>query len=94
MLENGDASERQMFNYILRAKNDIKENAFCGIPLSKRLIPEKYKKLGIDNIWKYDLPNGWRLIYTITSPNKAEIITIIIEWFDHKEYEKRFKYLM
>ncbi|MGV8141920.1 MAG: hypothetical protein ACP5NW_05765 [Candidatus Woesearchaeota archaeon] len=93
-LENGDASERQIFKYILRAKEDMKQNAFCGIPISKKLMPDKYKKLGIDNLWKYDLPNGWRLVYTIASPNKIELVTIIIEWFDHKNYEKRFNYLL
>ena len=93
-LERGDASERQLFKYILRDKGDIKNNAFCGIPLHKKLIPDKYEKLGIDNLWKYDLPNGWRLVYTITSPNNIELIAIIIEWFDHKNYEKRFKYVV
>ena len=41
---------------------------------------------------KYDLPDGWRLVYTITTPNKVEIISVILEWFNHPEYEKRFHY--
>ena len=79
--------------YVKRAIMDIKVNAFCGIPIPKRLIPEEYaKKYGVKNLWKYDLPDGWRLVYSITTPNKIEIISIILEWFDHPEYERRFGY--
>lgn len=79
--------------YILRAIEDIKKNAFCGIPIPKKLIPEEYKqKYQINNLWKYDLPDGWRLIYSITTPNKIEIVSLILEWFDHKNYERRFNY--
>ena len=79
--------------YIKRAIEDIKKNAFCGIPIPKRLIPKEYiKKYQIKNLWKYDLPNGWRLVYSITTPNKVEILSIILEWFNHPEYERRFHY--
>lgn len=79
--------------YILRAIEDIKKNAFCGIPIPKRLIPKEYtQKYNVTNLWKYDLPDGWRLVYTITTPNRVEIISVILEWFDHTSYEKRFGY--
>lgn len=80
--------------HIRRAIEEIKENAFAGIRIPKRLFPEEYVvKYNITNLWKYDLPNGWRLIYTLTSPNKVEIISVILEWFTkHKDYERRFKY--
>jgi len=51
----------------------------------------RIKKYKISNLWKYDLTNGWRLIYTIES-DEIRIISIILEWFDHKNYEKRFGY--
>ena len=79
--------------YIKRAIQDIQVNAFCGIQLPKRLIPKEYsQKYGIKNLWKYDLPDGWRLIYSITTPNKVEIISVILEWFNHPDYERRFGY--
>ena len=40
---------------------------------------------------KYNLPNAWRLAYTLKG-NEVEIISIILEWFDHEGYEKRFGY--
>lgn len=45
----------------------------------------------IENLWKYDLPNAWRLIYSIRG-GKAVVISIILEWLSHKDYEKRFNY--
>jgi len=79
--------------HIHKAIDEIKNNVFCAIPLPKRLIPKDYiQKFGIINLWKYDLPDGWRLVYSITTPNKVEILAIILEWFSHPEYERKFHY--
>jgi len=78
--------------FIERAFCDIQENPFCGIQIPKKQIPQEYiKKFDIDNVWKYNLPNSWRLIYSIRG-GEIIIITIILEWMDHKEYERRFEY--
>jgi len=78
---------------IKRALKDLKINAFSGIQIPKKLFPKEYiQKYNINNLWKYDLPQGWRLIYTITRENEIEIICAILEWMDHKNYERRFKY--
>ena len=78
---------------IIRAIHDLRQNAFSGIQVPKRLIPKVYiQKYGINNLWKYDLPKGWRLLYTVTADNEVELISAILEWFDHKNYEKRLKY--
>ncbi len=78
---------------IIRAINDLRENAFSGIQIPKRLFPKEYvQKYGINNLWKYDLPRGWRLIYTVTADNEVELISAILEWFDHKDYERKFGY--
>jgi len=79
--------------YVKRAIKDIELNAFCALPVPKRLIPEIYvKKYGVRNLWKYDLPDGWRVLYTITTTNQIEIVSIILEWLSHPEYERRFGY--
>ena len=79
--------------FIRRAIKDIEENAFCGIRLPSKLNPKDYvKKYKINNVWKYNLPNGWRLLYSITTPNNIEILSAILNWFDHKNYERKLKY--
>ena len=90
--EKAKISDPQLFKFLERATNDLKENPLCGIKIPKNLWPKEYvRKYSIDNLWKYDLPNAWRLIYTI-SKDKVQILAIILEWFDHKDYEKRFGY--
>lgn len=87
------SKDNEIRKYIQRAIIDIKQNAFCGIPIPKRLIPKEYiQKYDIQNLWKYDLPDGWRLVYAITTRNKVEIISVILEWFNHSDYERRFNY--
>jgi len=90
-LEKGNNSEKELFRLINQAMDNIEQNAFCGIQLPKRLIPELYIKKGIKNLWKYDLPRGWRLMYSIMN-EELVIVSIVLEWFDHKDYERRFKY--
>jgi Txe/YoeB family toxin of Txe-Axe toxin-antitoxin module len=89
---NKNNEEGSLLKLINRAIDDLKKQPDIGIKIPKYLWPKEYiKKYNINNLWKYDLPNGWRLIYTIKT-NEIEIISVILEWFNHKEYEKRFKY--
>ena len=90
---NNLSEDENIKKWIKRAIEDLKNNAFCGIPIRKILIPKEYiKKYNVKNLWKYDLPQGWRLIYTITAENEVQLISAILEWFNHPEYEKRFHY--
>jgi hypothetical protein len=82
----------ELYRFITRALNDLKENPTCGIHIPKKLIPKVYiRKFAIDNLWKYNLLRGWRLVYSLVG-SKIEIVAIVLEWFSHKEYERRFKY--
>lgn len=91
-LKTGTSEEKQIYSFLVRAFEDIENDAYCGTKISKSLMPKEYlRKYAIDNLWKYDLPNGWRLIYSI-SRNELVVISIVIEWFDHQGYEKRFNY--
>ena len=77
---------------IRRAISNLKQNVFCGERIRKKLIPKEYiKKYNIDNLSWYKLPQGWRLVYSVVA-NNVEIIALIIEYFDHKNYERRFNY--
>ncbi len=91
-LKNSKTEDKNLYKWINRAMDDLEDNAFCGIQIQKKLIPKVYiKKYGIDNLWKYDLPKGWRLIYSVVN-GEIQILSIILEWMSHKEYERRFKY--
>jgi Txe/YoeB family toxin of Txe-Axe toxin-antitoxin module len=83
----------ELYNFINRAFDDLEKNAFCGIQIPKKQIPNEYiKKYKITNCWKYNLPGAWRLIYSVVSANEIEVISIILEWISHKDYERKFGY--
>ncbi len=87
-----EIKDKKLLKYLQRAIDDLKKDPFAGIKIPRKLWPKEYiKKYNVKNLWKYNLPDGWRIIYTLKT-NEIEIISIILEWFTHKEYEKRFKY--
>jgi Txe/YoeB family toxin of Txe-Axe toxin-antitoxin module len=89
---NSLKTNKMLYKFIKRAIHDLENDSFCGIKIKKKLWPKFYiRKHQITNLWKYDLPNGWRLIYTIETDEIA-ILSIILEYLDHKNYERRFKY--
>ena len=91
-LKSSTTEDKLLYDWLLRAFEDIQKNVFCGIQIPKKLIPKEYiQKYNIKNLWKYNLPNAWRLLYSIEGRD-VKIISIILEWLDHKNYERRFKY--
>ena len=91
-LKGSKTEDQKLYERLNRAFDDISEDAFCGIQIPKRLIPKKYiSEYGIDNLWKYNLPNAWRLLYSVAR-DEVIVIAIILEWMSHKEYDRRFKY--
>lgn len=68
----------------------LKQDAEYGIHISKNKIPKYYINQGANNLWKMNLPKGWRLLYTIHTTD--ETILIIVDILDHKSYTKRFGY--
>lgn len=76
-----------------RAIKDIQDNVFCGRNVKKKLIPRKLiEKYKIDNLWVYNLPSAWRLLYSIAPSKDIKIIAAILDWMSHKDYEKLFRF--
>ena len=91
-LKSGKTEDKKLYEALSEAFSNIQKNAFCGIQIPKKQIPRVYiKKYCIRNLWKYNLPGAWRLLYSIEGSD-VKIISIILEWMDHKNYEKRFGY--
>ncbi|MEK6913389.1 MAG: hypothetical protein AABW47_01830 [Nanoarchaeota archaeon] len=77
---------------INRVKEILKQNPFAGNQIPKSQIPEKYLlKYDVDNLWRIELADRWRLIYTITG-NQINIINFVVNIFNHRNYDKVFGY--
>ena len=86
-----DKRSKTLFNSINRTIEILKENPQCGNPIAKTLIPRKYLKLEIQNVYRVELSNYWRMLYTIEG-NKIEIFLFILDIKNHKDYNKLFGY--
>jgi Txe/YoeB family toxin of Txe-Axe toxin-antitoxin module len=63
-----------------------------GIQIAKKLFPMEYQtKYGINNLWKMNLFNYWRLIYTLQG-DRLEVLCIVLDLIDHPTYDKKFGY--
>ncbi len=87
-------NERSILKAIKEKSELIKKNFQYGDPIAKRLIPKEYSnKYGITNLFRVELPNFWRMVYSVTEgENRIEIIAFILDIFNHKKYNKKFKY--
>lgn len=86
-------NDRDLYNQIDKATNEIKQNVFCGRNVKKKLIPREFsRKHNIDNLWIYNLRSGWRLLYSVSSPDRVEVLAIVLDWMSHKDYERLFNF--
>jgi len=84
--------DKTLYKFLNQAIENLKKDPLCGMHIPKKLIPKVYiQKYGINNLWKYNLPGAWRLMYSLTG-SEIDIVTILLEWLPHGEYERRFKY--
>lgn len=90
--EKDSKFNKQLLTAIEREKDNLFLDSHRGIQIKKNLIPKEYVlKYDVKNLWKINLPDFWRMIYTITG-NEVEIISVLLEFMDHKEYNKLFGY--
>ena len=89
--KRADKESESILNSIERIKGILKDNPQYGQPISKKLIPISFLKLGIQNLYRVELSNYWRMLYTIEG-NNVEILVFILSITDHKGYNKLFGY--
>jgi len=77
---------------INRAIEIVKANPFAGTQVAKSQIPKKYIELyNAENLWKFDLSNFWRMIYTVHG-QEVEITSFVLDVIDHNKYNEIFGY--
>ena len=86
--------EQTILNAVNKKSELIKINPHYGNPIAKNKIPNEYReKYGITNLFRVELPNYWRMLYSlIDNENKVEIIAFVLDIIDHQKYDKKFGY--
>ena len=92
-LANGRGEERDVYDMMVRAIDKLEKDPFIGERVRMKLIPKEYvRKYGVDNLKVYNLNDSWRLIYTVVG-DKLVIVSVILEWMTHKEYDRKFGFV-
>ena len=89
--KRNDKEAQSILNSIERIKIILKENPQYGEPMPKILISDELTKQGIQNLYRVELSNFWRMLYTIEG-NRIDIFLFVLKIVDHKEYNKLFGY--
>lgn len=91
-LKKRDDKEAQiLLRSIHRLIDILKENPQFGDPVRKQLIPRQFQEKGIQNLYRVELSNYWRMLYTLQG-TQVEIFCFVLSIMDHKEYDKLFGY--
>ena len=78
---------------LIRAIREIKEDFRTGRLITrdthnKGRIKKILEKYNTNNIRIYNLPSAWRMLYSITSSEDIRVVAVILDWVNHKDYEK------
>jgi len=83
-----NTEEMQLLKSIKQKVDFIKANPFYGDNIPKNQIPKEYQ---VSNLWRAELINFWRMLYTIKG-DQLEIICFVLEIVNHPDYNKIFGY--
>ena len=74
-------TEKTILKAITKKIEIIKSNPHYGDPIAKKMIPKEYiNKYDISNLFRVELPNYWRMVYSLVDgETKIEIIAFIID---------------
>lgn len=72
-----------------RLKADAQTGEVIPFPLHKKAKPLEVKHAPLNNLYCLDLPDFWRLLYTIVRIDGKRYVTIL-EVVDHADYDKWF----
>ncbi|MBT3583041.1 hypothetical protein HN924_00350 [Candidatus Woesearchaeota archaeon] len=89
--KRNDKEAKSILNSIERIKSILVDNPQYGSPVAKKLIPKSLVKIGIKNLYRVELSNYWRMLYTLES-NRIDIFLFVLSIADHKGYDKLFGY--
>jgi len=86
------SDHQTLLNSIKQKIEMLRDNPQYGIHIPRDRIPKNYiKNYDVNNLWKVNLSGAWRMIYTIRG-NEVEIISLILDILNHRDYEKKFRY--
>ncbi|MCA1819205.1 MAG: hypothetical protein LC620_04005 [Halobacteriales archaeon] len=64
---------------------------FLGRNVPKKLIPKRFTAMGVTNVFRNDLPDGWRLLHTLLEVDGQQAVIELVA-LSHPDYDDLFGY--
>ena len=81
---SGDSQRRKLREYAAR----LKKEPFLGDRIPRKLVPKRFH--GLPNLFRLELPQGWRALYTVASSPAAGTQVRIVWIENHARYDRLF----
>lgn len=88
-IKNSD--NQRLLKSINKAVERLKVDAQAGDHIPRKIAAQALKYYQVESLWRMELINYWRLIYTITA-DEIDIIAFVLDCIDHPTYNKIFGY--
>jgi Txe/YoeB family toxin of Txe-Axe toxin-antitoxin module len=89
-LKTSTKDDQKLYKSIERTFEKLKYNPFKGESIKKERIPPEYRHL--NNLFKMNINQYWRLLYTVKSLDRSDTLIIILDFLPHNEYDRLFGY--
>jgi len=92
-LKESTSEDKKLYESIDKTLDKLKFNPYRGESLKKDRIPKIYKQLyGLNNLFKININQYWRLMYFVKSLDRERTLIILIDFMPHSEYDKLLGY--
>lgn len=92
-LLNNLNSDSKLRKWVENMEAVLKEHMFAGELVKKKQIPSYYvQHYGVNNLYRYDHPEGYRSCYTIFNEKGVGLCPHILDIMSHGQYDKLFGY--
>ena len=98
LISEAAARERRRLSPVQEKKllwwrDRLTDDPTLGDSIRKDRIPrELRRRFGVENLWRAELPGGWRLLYTIAAKVDVRPEVRILRILTHKEYDRLLGY--
>ena len=89
----GDSSKKaaQRLKEVRRLGSLFPRKPFLGRNVPKDRIPKRFAAMGVTNLFRNDLPDGWRLLHTVIEVDAQQAVIELVA-MPHPEYDALFGY--
>lgn len=89
-LKYSTKDDLRLYKSIERTFEKLKYDPFRGESIKKNMIPPQYRHF--HNLFKMNINQYWRLLYTIKSMGESNTLVIVLDFLPHNEYDRLFGY--